>query len=110
MLIERRAYRDDMPGLFVRIGRTADAAGRQHVLKNVGVGSIRCGKASDRQHLSDNMASSSLPLGADMQNFGIVVSATVALGATLGIGPASSADLPVRAYHKAPAMTADPAY
>ena len=45
-----------------------------------------------------------------MQNFGIVVSATVALGAILGIGPASSADLPARAYTKAPAMTVDPAY
>jgi outer membrane immunogenic protein len=40
----------------------------------------------------------------------IVTAAAVAVGSTVGIGAASAADLPVRAYTKAPAIVAEPGY
>ena len=41
-----------------------------------------------------------------MKNSKLVFAATVAVSATLGIGAASAADMPVKAYTKAPPMVA----
>jgi outer membrane immunogenic protein len=44
-----------------------------------------------------------------MRNFGLIVSAAVAIGSIAGIGAASAADLPAATYAKAPVMV-DPGY
>jgi outer membrane immunogenic protein len=45
-----------------------------------------------------------------MRNSKLIVSATVAISAIVGIGTASAADLPARTYSKAAPMMVDPAY
>jgi outer membrane immunogenic protein len=45
-----------------------------------------------------------------MRNSNLIISATVAISAILGIGSASAADLPARTYSKAPPMVPSPIY